>query len=151
MNKIILIGNLTRDPETRTVSGYNGDTPVCSFTIAVNSRRQNRNQQSGQNGQEEAMFIRINVWGNRAAVAQQYLRKGNKVAVTGELQPPRTYQAQNGETRVSLDVRADDFEFLTPRNEGQTGGYSAPVEPIAAPTAQNNGFATQVGEDELPF
>ena len=155
MNKIQIIGNLVRDPETRTVSGYNGDTPVCSFTVAANGRR--RNNQNNQNGQQQddTLFIRVNVWGNRADVCQRYLAKGNKVFVTGELQQPRTYTDQSGNTRVSLDMRADDFEFLTSRAEAEAmrqnnGGFAASPAAPAAPTAQNNGF-TAVESDDLPF
>ena len=159
MNKIMLIGNLTRDPETRMVTGYNGDTQVCSFTIAVNSRRRSQNA----NGQEETQFFRINVWGRQADAAQKYLAKGRKVFVSGELSA-RTYQANDGTTRVSLDVRCDDFEFLTSRADaeamgasgaGYSGGYSAPAAAPAPaaqpePTAQSNGF-TVVESDDLPF
>ena len=110
MNKIQIIGNLVRDPETRSVSGYNGDTQVCSFTVAANGRRRsNQNNQNGQQ-QDDTLFIRVSVWGTRADVCQRYLAKGNKVFVTGELQQPRTYQDQSGNTRVSLEMRADDFE-----------------------------------------
>ena len=148
MNKIMLIGNLTRDPETRVVNGYNGETNVCSFTIAVNSRRRNQQNADGQQ-QDDAQFFRISVWGRQADAAQRYLAKGRKVFVSGEL-TARTYQANDGTTRVSLEVRADDYEFLTSRAEAEAaGGYSAPAAP-AAPTAQNSGF-TAVESDELPF
>ncbi len=155
MNEIMLIGNLTRDPETRTVSGYNGDTPVCSFTIAVNSRRRSGQQngpQQGQ-GQDDAQFFRISVWGNRAEAAQRYMKRGHKVFVSGELSA-RTYTGNDGNVRVSLEVRADDFEFLTSRAEAEArdGGFgAAPAsqgEP--SPTVQNNNF-TQVNNEELPF
>ena len=154
MNKIQIIGNLVRDPETRSVSGYNGDTQVCSFTVAANGRRRsNQNNQNGQQ-QDDTLFIRVSVWGTRADVCQRYLAKGNKVFVTGDLQQPRTYQDQSGNTRVSLEMRADDFEFLTSRAEAeamrQNGGMSASPAAPAAPTAQNNGF-TAVESDDLPF
>ncbi len=147
MNKITLIANLTRDPESRTVAGINGDSICCTFTIAVNSRR----GRSG-NGQDDAMFFRISAWNRAGENCQKYLAKCRKVCVIGELSA-HTYQASDGTTRVSLDVRAEDIEFLTSRTEAE-GGYnaSAPVEPAAAPapTAQNNGF-TAVEADDLPF
>ncbi len=150
MNKIMLIGNLTRDPETRVVNGYNGETSVCSFTIAVNSRRRNQQNTDGQQ-QDDAQFFRISVWGRQADAAQRYLAKGRKVFVSGEL-TARTYQANDGSTRVSLEVRADDYEFLTSRAEAEAAGnYNAPQQSApAAPTAQNSGF-TAVESDELPF
>ncbi len=152
MNKIMLIGNLTRDPETRTVNGYNGETQVCSFTIAVNSRRRGQQNAGAQPAQDEAQFFRISVWGRQADAAQRYLAKGRKVFVSGEL-TARTYTANDGTTRVSLEVRADDYEFLTSRAEAEaSGSYQNPAAPAAqpAPTVQNDGF-TQVQDDDLPF
>ena len=148
MNKIMLIGNLTRDPETRIVEGSTGSTPCCSFTIAVNRRR---GSQSNGNQQDETQFFRINVWGNRADVAQRYMKKGHKVFVSGEL-TARTYMGNDGTTRISLDVRADDFEFLTSRAEAEAMGTRPAYAPAQqpAPTAQNSGFAP-VESDDLPF
>lgn len=149
MNKIILIGNLTRDPELRSVNTMNGPVSVCDFTIAVN-RRGNRNQQQ-QGGQgSDADFFRITVWRQLAENCSKYLAKGRKVFVSGPLSA-RTYQANDGSTRVSLEVTADDVEFLTSRAEAEAMGSSsyAPAAP-AAPTAQNSGF-TAVETDELPF
>ena len=142
MNKIILIGNLTRDPELRTTP--NGIT-VCNFDIAVNDRR-GRNQQSGQ--QEQTQYFRITVWRQLGETCQRYLSKGRKVFVSGPL-TARTYQANDGTTRVSLEVTADDVEFLSSRNDDQAGGYS-PAPSAPAPMAQNSGF-TAVETDELPF
>ncbi len=142
MNKIILIGNLTRDPELRTTP--NGIT-VCDFTIAVNDRRAARNQQSGQ---DTAQFFRVSAWRQLGENCQRYLRKGGKVFVSGPL-TARTYQANDGTTRVSLEVTADDVEFLSSRNDDQAGGY-APAPAAPAPMAQSSGF-TAVETDELPF
>ncbi len=141
MNKIILIGNLTRDPELKTTpNGYS----VCEFTIAVNDR----NARRAQNGQESAQFFRISAWRQLGENCQRYLAKGRKVFVSGPL-TARTYQANDGTTRVSLEVQADDVEFLSSRNDDQAGGYSpAPTAP--APMAQSSGFVA-VETDELPF
>ena len=148
MNKIMLIGNLTRDPETRMVEGMNGATPCCQFGIAVNKRVR---RQNSTNAQDETQFFNISVWGNRADPAQKYLKKGHKVFVCGELNA-RTYVANDGSTRLALDVRADDFEFLTTRAEAEAMGgrpaYAPAQQP--APTAQNSGFAP-VESDDLPF
>lgn len=148
MNKIILIGNLTRDPELRTVgNGYS----VCEFTIAVNDRRGRNAQQNG--GQETAQFFRVTAWRQLGEVCAKYLAKGRKVFVSGPL-TARTYQANDGSTRVSLEVQADDVEFLSSRNDDAMGGGYANAASMpaasAAPTAQNNGF-TAVETDELPF
>ena len=143
MNKIILIGNLTRDPELRTTP--NGIT-VCNFDIAVNDRR-GRSQQNGQ--QEQTQYFRITVWRQLGETCQRYLAKGRKVFVSGPL-TARTYQANDGTTRVSLEVTADDVEFLSSRNDDMAGGYTAPAASAPAPMAQNSGF-TAVETDELPF
>ena len=141
MNKIILIGNLTRDPELKTTpNGYS----VCEFTIAVNDRNARRQQ----NGQESAQFFRISAWRQLGENCQRYLAKGRKVFVSGPL-TARTYQANDGTTRVSLEVQADDVEFLSSRNDDQAGGFSAPAS-APAPMAQSSGF-TAVETDELPF
>ena len=142
MNKIILIGNLTRDPELKTTpNGYS----VCEFTIAVNDRNARRNQ---QNGQESAQFFRISAWRQLGENCQRYLAKGRKVYVSGPL-TARTYQANDGTTRVSLEVTADDVEFLSSRNDDAAGGYS-PAPSAPAPMAQASGF-TAVETDDLPF
>ena len=143
MNKIILIGNLTRDPELRTTP--NGYT-VCNFDIAVNDRRGRNQQANGQ--QEQTQYFRITVWRQLGETCQRYLSKGRKVYVSGPL-TARTYQANDGTTRVSLEVTADDVEFLSSRNDDQAGGYS-PAPSAPAPMAQNSGF-TAVETDDLPF
>ena len=139
MNKITLIGNLTHDPEVRsTPSGVT----VCTFTIAVNRRFAN------QNGERQTDFFRINAWRQLGDTCARYLAKGRKVAVIGELQA-RTYEAADGTTRMSLDVSADEVEFLTPRNNEEGGnGYSAP-RPQAS--AQDLAGFTDINSDDLPF
>lgn len=104
MNKIILIGNLTGDPEKQSTSR---GTSVTSFTIAVGRRF------SSENGEKQTDYFRIQAWNKLADTCARFLAKGRKVAVTGELQA-RTYTDRNGNTRLSLDVSADEVEFLTP-------------------------------------
>lgn len=107
MNKITLIGNLTHDCETRsTKSGIT----VCSFTIAVNRRF------TSQDGQKQTDFFRINAWRQLGDTCARYLAKGRKVAVIGELQA-RMYEDKQGKARMSLDVSADEVEFLTPKGD----------------------------------
>ena len=141
LNHIVIMGRLTRDPELRTTSsGIN----VCSFTVAVNRRR------SAANNQPEADFFRVSAWRQLGENCAKYLAKGRKVFVSGPL-TARTYQGNDGTTRVSLEVSADDVEFLSSRSDDQAAGF-APA-PSAAPqgvTAQNSGF-TAVETDELPF
>ena len=149
MNKIILIGNLTRDPELRTTP--NGYT-VCDFTIAVNDRRGRNQQPVGGQQQDTAQFFRVSAWRQLGENCAKYLAKGRKVFVSGPL-TARTYQANDGTTRVSLEVQADDVEFLSSRADAEAMGgvaYDAPAAPASSPMAQNSGF-TAVETDELPF
>ena len=141
MNKLTIIGRLTRDPELRTTQD---GTSVCGFTVAVN-RRTRRDSQN----QPEADFFRVSAWRQLGENCAKYLAKGRMVAVVGSVSV-RTYQTSEGETRASLEVNADDVEFLTPKGETDgTGSYSAPVSaPAAEPQAP--GF-TAVETDELPF
>lgn len=127
MNKIILIGNLTNDPEKRATS--NG-LSVTSFTIAVNRR--------GQDKQTD--FFRINTWRGLADTCAKYLSKGRKVSVIGELQA-RTYEAKDGTTKLSLDVSADEIEFLSPADKPKD-------EPKAEPNV--SGFE-DISSDDLPW
>ena len=144
MNKLTIIGNLTRDPELRTTTtGVN----VCDFTVAVN-RRQRRD---AQNGQPEADFFRVTAWRERGELCAKYLAKGRKVCVIGPVSV-RTFTGNDGTTRASLEVTADEVEFLSSRNDGEaSGSYTAPAAP-EAPSAepQAAGF-TAVETDELPF
>ena len=144
MNKLTIIGNLTRDPELRTTPTGNS---VCDFTVAVN-RRARRDAQSNQ---PEADFFRVNAWNQLAENCAKFLAKGRKVCVMGPVSA-RLYQASDGSTRVSMEVRADDVEVLSPRGEMEaTGCYTAPAA-ASAPVAdtQPAGF-TSVETDELPF
>ena len=143
MNKLTIIGNLTRDPELRTTStGVN----VCDFTVAVN-RRQRRD---AQNGQPEADFFRVTAWRQLADICSRYLAKGRKVCVVGSVSV-HTYTGNDGQTRASLEVNAEDVEFLSSRNDAEaSGGYTAPASetPSAEPMAAS---FTAVETDELPF
>ena len=141
MNKLTIIGNLTRDPETRTTgTGIN----VCSFTVAVNRRR------STQNGnQPEADFFRVSAWRQLGENCQRYLAKGRKVCVMGPVSV-NTYTANDGTTRATLEVTADDVEFLSPRGE-DVSGYTAPAAAPAPAAAAGEYQEVNVSDDELPF
>lgn len=140
MNKLTIIGNLTRDPELRTTgSGHN----VCSFTVAVNRRK-------SANGQQEADFFRVSAWRQLGDNCNRYLAKGRKVAVVGPVSVS-TYQAKDGSTRAQLEIIADDVEFLSGQFEGSEQ-HSRPTatsnEP--APTDPGSGFV-EVENEDLPF
>lgn len=145
MNKVIIIGNLTRDPELRTTTtGIN----VCSFTVAVN--RRNRGAQQNSN-QPEADFFRVTAWRQLGELCAKFLSKGRKVCVTGAVSVS-TYTGNDGATRASLEVNADEVEFLS--NRAEDGGAApvpgAPVAPADQKTDAKSGF-TEVETDELPF
>lgn len=142
MNKLFIVGNLTRDPELRTTSA---GISVCSFTVAVNRRR----SQNAAAGQPEADFFRVSAWRALGENCQKYLAKGRKVAVTGSV-AVQTYQGNDGATRASLEVNADDVEFLSPKGEGGEGGYQPSAPGAGTASAPQGGFV-QVDEEELPF
>ena len=142
MNKIVLIGNLTHDPETRSTP--NGVT-VCSFTIAVNRRF------ASQGGEKQTDFFRINAWRQLGDLCARYLTKGRKVAVIGELQA-RTYEAKDGTTRLSLDVSADEVDFLSPKGqEDGSANYSAPRPQQSHGSSQDMAGFNDISSDDIPF
>lgn len=148
MNKAILVGNLTRDPELRaTASGIS----VCTFTVAVN-RRVSRDAQA--QGQRDADFIPIVTWRGLADNCARYLAKGRKVAVIGSIQT-RSYDAQDGSKRYVTEVVADDVEFLTPAGGGSSAPYMPPeAHPANSFDAPSGGYTEgiqPIDEDELPF
>jgi len=150
MNKVFLIGNLTRDPELRTTQT---GVSVCSFTIAVNRRRSS----NAEAGQPEADFFRITAWRQLGEICAKYLAKGRKVSVVGSVSAS-AYTANDGQARASLEVQADDVEFLTPRGEqGEVPMAYAPAAPAPQPvnpgygSAPQGGGFVQVDEEELPF
>ena len=110
MNKLTIIGNLTRDPELRTTSD---GKEVCTFTVAVNRRK------TGNNQQPEADFFRVSAWDGLAKSCGQFLAKGRKVVVVGSVSV-HTFQKQTGETKAQLEVNASDVEFLSPKGDGFT-------------------------------
>ena len=111
--QITLIGNLGADPQMRhTPDG----TPVTSFRLAVNRRWR---AQDGTT-QEETVWFGVSAWERQAELCNQYLSKGQRVLVVGEIREPRIYTDREGNTRASLDVRARNVRFLSTREEGQS-------------------------------
>lgn len=152
MNKVYLIGNLTRDPEIRTTTT---GIQVCNFSIAVNRRRR-------ADGVQETDFFNIVTWRQLAELCSKYLSKGRKVAVSGSIQT-RTYEAQDGSKRNAFDIVADEVEFLSSQNASTSSGEYHPTAPTApaaaAPVAQPVNYPTQdsefnsvaIEDDDLPF
>ena len=136
MNKLIIVGNLTRDPELRTTQ--NGKN-VCTFTVAVNRRKG-----------EEADYFRVSAWEQLGDNCQRYLAKGRKVAVEGSVSV-NSYTTQNGDHRASLEVFARDVEFLSSKNEGQQNGEYAPQTVHKEASANVPVGYEEVTDDDLPF
>lgn len=146
MNRVILVGNLTRDPELRaTASGVS----VCTFTIAVNKRISREAQAQGA---RDAEFINIVVWRGQADNCAKYLSKGKKVGIVGSLQT-RTYDAQDGSKRYITEVVADEVEFLSPAGESRSNVMPPEAHPANSfdmPSGYTEGVQP-VDNEELPF
>ena len=137
MNKIMIIGNVSNEPELRTTtSGKN----VCNFNVAVNRRRAN------QDGTRDADFFRVSAWGDMGDNCQKYLTKGKKVCVVGSV-GVHVYTNQRGEAAANMEVLASEVEFLSPREQGE---IQQPAQEEPERKDKESGFA-QVETDELPF
>ena len=135
LNKTILIGRLTKDPELRHTAT---ETTVTSFTLAVNRNFKNKD------GNYDADFINIQAWRKLAELAANSLHKGSLIAVTGRIQTGR-YEANDGTMRYTTDVVADEITFLEKRNSAQNNTESS--ENTGIPV---DGF-NPIDDDDLPF
>ena len=134
MNKVILIGRLTRDPELR----YTGsNTPVTTFSLAVNRPFTN------QSGEREADFINCVVWSRLAETVKNYLSQGSQVAVEGRIQT-RNYDDQNGQKRYVTEVIVENIDFVGSRRDNAQGQMSQP----AAPSTPSANFSNQPSSTE---
>ncbi len=149
MNKVILIGNLTKDPELRTTQS---GVSVCTFRIAVSRRFANAQ------GVRESDFFDVVAWRQSADFVSRYFSKGRRIAVVGSLQN-RSYEAKDGTKRTVTEIVADEVEFADSRpsqdggSNSNAGGYGAPQQARSQEPANDftgQGF-TQVDDDELPF
>jgi single-strand DNA-binding protein len=135
INRVVISGNLTRDPELRATSG---GMSVLKMGVAVNDRR--KNQQSGE-WEDYANFVDVTMFGARAEAVSRFLSKGTKVAIEGKLRWSQ-WESQQGEKRSKLEVVADEIEFLSSR-DGSGGSYNAPASSEPAPFDD--------GGEEIPF
>ncbi|MDX6455844.1 MAG: single-strand DNA-binding protein [Gaiellaceae bacterium] len=143
INRVVLVGNLTRDPELRHTPG---GTPVCSLRIAVNSRRKD---ESGQ-WVDKPNYFSISVFGNQAESCTQYLSKGRPVAIDGRLEW-REWQAQDGAKRESVEVVADSVQFLGSRGDGAGGGDGANQFVPAGAGSESSADFPAAADDDIPF
>lgn len=141
--KIILVGNIGRDPEMRYMSD---GTAVTSFSIAVNRRSTDRS--TGQ-PRDETTWFRISIWGKQAETANQYLSKGKQVLIEGRLQSdpqtggPKLFTRQDGTVGASFEVYAEAFRFIGSKGEGGGSYEGGSNGGSYAPAAQE--------EDDIPF
>ena len=139
-NKIILVGNLGRDPELRyTPQG----TPVCTFSLATNERRKDKNGEM----QDQTTWFRVTLWNRQAETASQYLQKGRPVYIEGRLRVEE-FTDRDGKQRHSLEVTATEMQFIGSRHDEG----SAPPE-RAASTAASAGPAepAELSDEDIPF
>ena len=141
INSVVLVGNLTRDPELRhTPSG----TAVCNLRLAVNTRRKD---ETGQ-WVDKPNYFDITVWGNQGERCAQYLTKGRPVAIDGRLEW-REWETPEGNKRQAVDVVADTVQFLGARGDGEGGGAGyIPADASATPAGD---FPTSPTDDDIPF
>lgn len=145
MNKVILIGRLTRDPEIRTTA----NSTMASFSVAVDRRYK-------QEGQPDADFPRVIAWGKTAEFIEKYFHKGMKIGIEGRIQTG-SYQNQNGQTIYTTDVIADAVEFVESKNASQSSGNTnsggGNTQSAPAPATTDDGWMNipEGTEEELPF
>ena len=139
MNKVFLIGNLTRDPEIReTPSGV----PVCRFAIAV------QRPYSSQDGERQTDFFECTAWRGLGETIARYTKKGKKVAVSGSIQI-RNYEDNQGARRTAVDIIVQDCEFLSPRDS--EGFDEAPDAPHASAPKKKPTLQAMDDDDAIPF
>ena len=144
INKAILMGRLTRDPELRhTGSG----TPVCSFSIAIDN---------GYGENRSTDFINCVAWNKTAEFVEKYFTKGRMIIVVGRIQT-RTWEGQDGKKNYATEVVASEVSFGESKRSAEDGGYSAPSASVSAaaipemPTDTEDDFVTLETNDDLPF
>ena len=139
MNKVFLIGNLTRDPEAReTPSGVT----MCRFAIAV------QRPYSSQDGERQTDFFECTAWRGLGETIARYTKKGNKVAVSGSIQL-RNYEDNQGVKRTAVDIIVQDCEFLTPKSNGEFDEVAD--APRASTPKKKPTLQTMDDDSDIPF
>jgi single-strand DNA-binding protein len=151
INRVIITGNLTRDPELRSTSG---GTSVCSLRIATNTRRRDA---SGE-WTDKANFFDVTVWGAQGENCARFLSKGRPVAIDGRLEW-REWETQDGQKRQAVEIIADSVQFLGGRDDAGGGGNGfTPRSDVPADTRDfepagtpSSGGSSPAGDDDIPF
>ena len=149
INRVVLTGNLTRDPELRSTGS---GTAVCSLRVACNTRR--RNAATGD-WEDKPNFFDVTIWGAQGENCATYLQKGRPVAIDGRLEW-REWEDKQGNKRQSIDIIADSVQFLGSRDgSGENGGSSGRFTPQSDVPADTADFATapagSAADDDIPF
>lgn len=149
MNRVILIGNLTKDPEIRTTTT---GKKVATFSVAVNDGK-------GQDGQDLVQYFNIKAWDKNADIIESYVRKGHKLAISGRLSN-RSWDAPDGTKKYATEIVLNEMEMLTSRADAerinqqsqnsQQGQSSAAASSQSAPEPKKNTSGSQSGNNELP-
>jgi single-strand DNA-binding protein len=146
INRVVITGNLTRDPELRSL---NSGTSVCKLRVAVNSRRKD-----GATGEwkDKPNYFDVTVWGAQGENCSTYLSKGRPVAVDGRLDW-REYEAKDGTKRQAIEIIADSVQFLGSRDGGGSGNGFTPQSDVPADTSDFDSQKASVGasDDDIPF
>jgi len=143
INRVVLVGNLTRDPELRhTPSG----TAVCKLRLAVNTRQKDAQGNWG----DKPNYFDVTVWGNQGESCAQFLAKGRPVGVDGRLDW-REWEAQDGTKRQAVEIIADTVQFLGSREGGEMGGGERQFVPAAATANAGNEDFAATADDDIPF
>jgi len=153
VNKVILVGRLGRDPETRYTSGGQA---VANFSVATDESYKDRNGER----QKRTEWHKIVVWGKQAEIAQQYLKKGSLVFIEGRIQS-REWQDKEGQKRTSFEIVANNFRMLGGRGDGMAAGAaSGGGAPRAAEDAGHDagpddsfpgGSGPEINDEDIPF
>jgi single-strand DNA-binding protein len=145
LNRVIITGNLTRDPELRSTQG---GTSVCSLRVAVNTRRKDA---SGE-WVDKPNYFDVTVWGAQGENCATYLQKGRPVAVDGRLEW-REWEDKQGNKRQSVDIVADSVQFLGSRDGGENGGRFTPQSDVPADTGDFQAAPAASGskDEDIPF
>jgi single-strand DNA-binding protein len=151
VNKVILVGRLGRDPETRYTSGGQA---VANFSVATDESYKDRNGER----QKRTEWHKIVVWGKQAEIAQQYLKKGSLVFIEGRIQS-REWQDKEGQKRTSFEIVANSFRMLGGRGDGMAAGASAGIAggrasedfEHPAPSDDFGGGAPEINDEDIPF
>lgn len=141
INRVVLVGRLTRDPELRKT---NSGSSVCSFTIAVDNRQKN------PDGSKSTSFIPCTCWNQAADLTSKFVRKGSLVGIEGRLNQ-RNYQRQDGTKASVLEVICDSVQFLEPKAAADAGADNVVFDDTPAPSESKNLDQLDLPDDDLPF